>query len=86
MVTMNDLYKGSISPEKEVEKFCSDSYKDIVVNERRVIECLTREQREVFDKYVKAVKSALHKTNSASFKLGIGYGAWVMSLAYVDEP
>ncbi len=85
MLTAYDLYKGNINPEKEIEEFCSDSYKDIVVNERRVIERLTREQREVFDKYVKAVKSALQTTNSASFKLGIGYGAWVMSLACQSE-
>ena len=81
MLTANDLYKGNINPEKEIEEFCSDSYKDIAVNERRVIECLTEDQRNAFDKYVKAVRSALHKTNSASFKLGMGYGAWIMSIA-----
>ena len=86
MLTVNELYNGNINPEKEIEDFCSESYKDVAVNERKVIECLTEEQRDVFDKYVKAVRSALRTTNSASFKLGIGYGAGILSLVCRNEP
>ena len=81
MAIYYDLYKGESNPEYEVMRKTGNHLKEVILLERKVIEQLDSDQREVFKEYSAAVREAVDQMGINAFEKGLQYGLRLMASA-----